>query len=403
MKKTTLPIIILFILAAALPLNKPEKTDVSERDRREVLQSLGYLQGYAEIQEETGVLENKKQAYPGYNFFTSGHMPAAYLMDMQGNILHTWKKSCSQLWDDCPPTPESRFFRRAKLLDNASILAIFNGIGLAKLGRESKTIWKVRAGIHHDLDIAEDKIYTLTSEIPATTDKPKIPQDLLQDDYILILSKDGEILGKHSLLKLYRNSDYQHIIDAKKHPETFHTNSIRVLDGTLENKSPHFKKGNLLLSHRNIHTIAIADLKQEKIVWANEGAHDKSWQRQHEAILLENGRILIFDNLGKKTFSRVIEYDITNDTITCIHPCQTRDWGYSMALGASQRLPNANTLTTISEQGKAIETTPDEEIVWSYTNPHTTQPNTKTATILHMKRISKEDAEWLKKMNTPKK
>ena len=55
------------------------------------LQSLGYLQGYHNGPTKNGVtLYNKSLAYGGLNFFTSGHAQAAFLMDMQGKIIHQW-------------------------------------------------------------------------------------------------------------------------------------------------------------------------------------------------------------------------------------------------------------------------------------------------------------------------
>ena len=38
--------------------------------------------------------------------------------------------------------------------------------------------------------------------------------------------------------------------------------------------------------------------------------------------------------------------------------------------GAVQRLPNGNTLIVESNNGRAIEVTPGEEVVWEYFNPY---------------------------------
>ena len=37
--------------------------------------------------------------------------------------------------------------------------------------------------------------------------------------------------------------------------------------------------------------------------------------------------------------------------------------------GSAQRLPNGNTLACEAERGRAIEVTPDGEIVWEFLNP----------------------------------
>jgi hypothetical protein len=43
---------------------------------------------------------------------------------------------------------------------------------------------------------------------------------------------------------------------------------------------------------------------------------------------------------------------------------------FSRTLGTCQRLPGGNTLIVESENGRALEVTPDGTIVWEYRNPH---------------------------------
>ena len=77
-------------------------------------------------------------------------------------------------------------------------------------------------------------------------------------------------------------------------------NTIRPIDGRLVDKYPMFKKGHILVSMREIHTIAIVDPEQEKVTWALTGM----WRYQHEPRLLENGNLLLFDNRGVTMESR---------------------------------------------------------------------------------------------------
>ena len=73
-----------------------------------------------------------------------------------------------------------------------------------------------------------------------------------------------------------------------------HTNSIEYLDGTTAQKLPEAKEGRLLLSFREIGTLAIFDPGTGEIVWTMRGP----WLRQHDPDLLANGNILLFDNQG---------------------------------------------------------------------------------------------------------
>jgi hypothetical protein len=40
----------------------------------------------------------------------------------------------------------------------------------------------------------------------------------------------------------------------------------------------------------------------------------------------------------------------------------------------ARRLPNGNTLIVESQAGRAIEVTPDQEIVWEFVHPHRAGP-----------------------------
>ncbi|MGH8168001.1 MAG: arylsulfotransferase family protein, partial [Woeseiaceae bacterium] len=48
----------------------------------------------------------------------------------------------------------------------------------------------------------------------------------------------------------------------------------------------------------------------------------------------------------------------------------------------TQRLPNGNTLITESNGGRILEVTPDQEIVWEYTNPVRGGPEKKKLPII---------------------
>src|SRR5690606_29301238 len=76
-----------------------------------------------------------------------------------------------------------------------------------------------------------------------------------------------------------------------------HTNGIDVLDAddaAALPLAPVAKPGQVLLSLREIDTVALLDLEEERIVWAVRGP----WLAQHDPDVLPDGSILMFDNLG---------------------------------------------------------------------------------------------------------
>ena len=99
----------------------------------------------------------------------------------------------------------------------------------------------------------------------------------------------------------------------------------------------------------------------EKVVWASRGP----WRAQHDPTFLENGRLLLFDNLGSPKGSRVLEYDPQTQSFPWTYPGETGKPFLSNIRGMSQRLPNGNTLVVNSVGGEVLEVTLEREVVWS--------------------------------------
>jgi hypothetical protein len=174
--------------------------------------------------------------------------------------------------------------------------------------------------------------------------------------------------------------------------DLLHPNTVAIFDGSQAHRSEIFKKGNVLISLRNISTIAIIDPEKREIVWALANA----WKYQHEPVLLENGHILVFDNhaahltsTSAEERSRIVEFDPLTQQIYWEYPGDKTTPFFSSLQGSNQRLPNGNTLITESDYGRVIEVTPEKEIVWEFNNPHTAGDNNEfVAVIPEMIRIS---------------
>ena len=355
------------------------------------LRSLGYVGGSVPARDSAGVTEHHPDtASGGLRFFTSGHEPGAYLMDSLGNILHTWRltyENCIRQSKD----PAAKFlpdpggvtgcWRRAHLFPNGELLVIYEGHGLARIDRNSRLIWSYPGPCHHDLEVAPDgSIFVLTREaemIPELNpDKP------VMVDYITHLSADGELLDMINLLEAFENSVYASTLDnLAEAGDLFHTNTLEILDGRMAHLSDDFAAGNFLISLRELGVIAIVDHETEKVTWAQSGM----WSAQHQPTLLDNGNILLFDNLGHQGRSKVIEFDPFTQEVAWTYADSPEHPLYSKTCGSCQRLPNGNTLITESDNGRALEVAPDGLIVWEFRNPRRTGENDKfIAAIMEM-------------------
>jgi len=380
-----------------------KKPPTPKQDQDELikqLESLGYVSGSRPAPELKGVtIYNKNLACNGLNLLVSGHKPEAVLMDMEGNELHKWSYDFWRVWPDFKPAKNQEtheFWRRALVLENGDLLAIFDGIGLIKLDKDSNLLWAFRGKAHHDLFVCEDgKIYVLTRK--AGINRKYNKRKPILEDFVTILSPNGSEIKHVSILKSLENSFYSPILKnmKKKKGDIFHTNTIEVLDGRLAHRSPAFRKGNVLICIRELDVVCVIDPKIESVVWALSGL----WSRQHESTILENGNILIFDNRGHNDKSRIIEFDPFSQEVFWTYTGTTKNPFFSSECGSCQRLPNGNTLISETDAGRAFEVKTDKTIVWEFFNPHRAGANKELiASLFEIIRLKPDfSADWMDK------
>jgi hypothetical protein len=350
--------------------------DLTEEQLREIerLTALGYVSGSVPAGPEAGVtVHEEARAHEGLNFLTSGHAPGAVLMDMDGRVLHEWAKDFDAVWParDVPEHAEGRgYWRRAHLFENGDVLAIYEGLGLVKLDARSEILWSYDGLCHHDLFVADDgTIYTLEREAKLDS---RFPADRpILEDYVTVLGPDGTVLRRVSLLSALWRSSYSPLM--RRGPaggDIFHTNTIEVLDGRLAHASPAFRAGNVLVSILMLDAIAVVDMGSEEVVWALAGL----WHQQHQPTVLEDGRMLVFDNehdsRAAGRVSRVVEIDPMSQEIHWVYEGTADRPFYTSTCGSNQRLPDGNTLITESDRGRAFEVARDGTIVWEFLSPY---------------------------------
>jgi len=334
------------------------------------------------------------KAQDGLTLYTSGDAARASLVGMDGLEVHAWQLPYSAVWDDTSPIEDPQpdayiYWRKAKVYPNGDLLAVYVasgdspwGYGLVRIDKDSRLLWKFLGQAHHDVDVGADgRIYALTHEIRDNTyqDFPQLAVPRI-DDFVEVLSADGELLKKVSIADALIRSPYARLLTRVAwytKGDYLHTNGIDVVGPELAAKLPVAAPGQVLLSFREIDTIALLDLDQERIVWALRGA----WLAQHDPDILPDGNILLFDNLGRFLDddgsdaeggggrSRILEIDPATLAITWQY-AGTDDEPFDSDVRASQqRLANGNTLITEETRGRIFEVTPDHEIVWEFVNP----------------------------------
>ncbi len=317
----------------------------------------------------TANILDPEKSYPGLNLFTMSNADKAFLSDMQGKIIWEWKLPREKVvWDSTIAQRQGFMGWRSVRADpRLNLIVIYDYLGIVKLDARSNPVWINRNGAHHSFFVTPGgEIYTLTSRLESLPEiHPRVP---LITDSITVLGPAGRQRKEYSILDLLLSSGYGYLIPSVAHetPEypidLFHANTIEVLDGSGESVSPTiFKKGNVLLSLRNISTILIADLEEKAVRWI-WGPSNIAYQ--HTPRMVPGPHVLLFDNGTSR--SSVIEVDpIANRILWKFTGPQDAPLS-SRIYGACQMLPNGNVLVTDSLQARAMETTKDGEIVWTF-------------------------------------
>jgi len=112
-----------------------------------------------------------------------------------------------------------------------------------------------------------------------------------------------------------------------------------------------------------LNTVFVLDMKNETVTWT---WGNRVLEGQHHATVLESGNVLLFDNGKRRGYSRILEIDPNTKNVVWEYGSQPHQRFYSSTRGASQRLPNGNTLISNSNSGLVFEITRAGEEVWSF-------------------------------------
>ena len=172
-----------------------------------------------------------------------------------------------------------------------------------------------------------------------------------------------------------------------------HSNTTHLLppNPLHDSGDSRFAPGNLLSCSRGCNMIFIVDRPSGRVVWQwgastmpgsrmwIQGASDEEkWLvGPHDAKMLHNGNILVYDNGGSggyppvvRFYTRLVEIDPVSGEIVWEYSYRPQSSRFlSIVTGGMQRLPNGNTLSLDTDKGRVFEITHQGEIVWEFINP----------------------------------
>jgi hypothetical protein len=373
------------------------------------LEALGYLAGTEPRGPQRGVTVHEPgRAQPGLAFYTSGHLPGAVLMDLEGRVLHTWRADFEELFGEHPEAaqagaPERRFWRHAQLLPDGSVIGIWERVGVFELDRDSNVRWARLNRAHHDLFVGEEgEILVLVSE---TNELPGIGVPRAVEDFVAVLDPQGRELERRSIARALANARWRqlrrrfwqrererrHGLPEAARMDPFHTNAIwRLSADEAARLGAPFAGGQLLVSMAMLDTIAAIDLEAGRTVWWQTGP----FGLQHQPRVTRDGGIVVFNNHLAARRSSVQILDPRTGKVVWEYRGPNARPLYSRTSAGVEELANGNLLIVESNQGRALELTREKEVVWEFYNPEAAgNDEALVATIFHMDRV--ERPAWL--------
>ena len=318
-----------------------------------------------------------QQAYRGYTLITNVSGNDARLIDMEGRVCHAWHSNEGIGYSYLLPNG-NLLLRTGPAAEEVSFLSRPERDLLPRGGRtvagaileldwDSNVVWEYRYPfLHHDFErLPNGNTLVLTWELmpEEVTRQVQGGHDSGHGDAGMLGDTVREITPTGEIV--YEWNSWEHL--------DFEEDRICFLEGreewTHQNTLNVTPEGDLVISFRQTDTVGIVDRATGKFRW-KWGHGDIS--HQHNPTMLDNGRVLIFDNgphKGGFTHSRVIEVDPASNEIAWEYRGDPPISFYSYHISGAERQPNGNTLICEGAPGRIFEVTPGKEIVWEYINP----------------------------------
>jgi outer membrane protein assembly factor BamB len=392
-----------------------------------VLFSFSTARAYEALGGPTQLIQYKaSKAYEGYTLFTPLFHDKTYLIDMLGNVVHTWEHKADppglhyillenghilgNTRGKFVPRPKEGSQPKPKPKENPNPDKNFNfgggAKGLKEIDWDGNAIWEYNPGpsegvVHHDFVRLPNgntmtnvwELITYEEAIAGGRNPKQTTEKGVATDVIYEIDHGGKVVWRWSAWE-HRGMNSTHHLDvnyityvlpehAMSNPDWTHFNSVDYDSATDQ----------ILVDSRELGELYIIDHKTGDIVyrWGNPsaygagdpptftttgdqilfGPHDAHWIKQG---LPGAGNILIFNNGWARppiTYSSIIEMDPKTGEIVWEYKSKSTTSFASHHISGTQRLPNGNTLICSGNSGHMFEVTAEGEVVWEYINPVT--------------------------------
>jgi hypothetical protein len=150
---------------------------------------------------------------------------------------------------------------------------------------DGKELWRVKGAFHHSIEQDSDGNFWVCAAV-------ENPDEMFEDQAIVKVSKNGKIVEVLKISELLVKSKLEYLVygssNIKSNFDPFHLNQITPITNNLGK----LRKGDLLVSLRNLSSILIVDPSKKIISWHKSGP----WMNQHCVMPFGKSEISVFDN-----------------------------------------------------------------------------------------------------------
>jgi len=307
---------------------------------------------------------------PGYRAIMGwdGDRYGVWLIDSAGQDAHYWPVDYRKLDPNGPLTLEPHGM---EVLEDASILISFDsGRVLARLDACGEPVWVKRGIFHHAIERADDGTFWAWRADDSAYGQSQylVNFDARSGDTIREYSLTDDFVDRSAenrqIFAIPRGHTYYHGRSSSGSPtDLFHPNDIEPLSAEIANRYPNFDAGDLLVSFRNLHLIAVFDPDDREIKWWSHGP----WRFQHDPEFGKDGKILVYNNNYGRGRSSIVAIDpISRHLDVAFSNGGVRF--YSGWAGKIQRLPGGAVLIVVPEEGRVLEASWAGDKIFEFNN-----------------------------------
>ncbi len=319
----------------------------------------------------------------------------AWITDRSGRILHAWEVDLDALWKGIrgfsgDVNRLSLYPVGMALGADGSLVVSFQGrdtypiqIGIAKVDRAGKILWKRFDNSHHWITTDErGNVYTpfaYFEKAPQGVPGTRVDLDCEDGeafmDGIRVLGPDGTPVREIRLMDKFVAAGYRGLFYGLRNGcNPTHLNSVALASAEVAKHIPGAEAGDLLVSLREASAVALLDGETGavKYVLAQRTA------AQHGPQFLPDGTVLVFDNLGGDSElggSRVVRLDLVKGTAQTVFPREAHEGlvpFFSQTAGhIDVSRDGRRALVASTHQGRIVEIdVASGRPLWAYENTH---------------------------------